>query len=92
METKFLLILVLWGVYILNLFGISKEVADAVYRGTGKVFGGVLIGVGLGIWAIWRMNVVFLFADRLDTAVFWAIILTLGWTLISWLYCRRRNA
>ncbi len=92
METKFLLILVLWGVYILNLFGISKEVADAVYRGTGKVFGGVLIGIGLGIWAIWKMDIVFLFKDRLDTAIFWAIILTLGWTLISWLYCRRRNA
>ena len=92
METKFLLILVLWGVYILNLFGISKEVADAVYRGTGKVFGGVCVGVALGIWAIWRMNIVFLFADRLDTAVFWACILTLGWTLISWLYYRRRNA
>ena len=92
METSTLFTLLLWGIYVLNLFGISKEVADAVYNGTGKVFGGVLIGIGLGIWSIWRMNVVFLFADRLDTAVFWAIILTLGWTLISWLYCRRRNA
>ncbi len=92
METSTLFTLLLWGIYILNLFGISKEVADAVYNGTGKVFGGVLIGIGLGIWSIWRTNITFLFADRLDTAVFWAIILTLGWTLISWLYCRRRNA
>lgn len=92
METSTLFTLLLWGIYVLNLFGISKEVADAVYRGTGKVFGGICVGVGLGIWAIWRMNVVFLFADRLDTAIFGAAILTLVWTFISWLYCRNRNA
>ena len=92
METATLVTLIIWGIVILNLFGISKEVADAVYIGTGKVWGGVFIGIGLGAWAIWRTNIVFLFADRLDTSIFGAAILTLVWTFVSWLYCRNRNA
>ena len=92
METSTLFTLIIWGIVILNLFGISKEVADAVYFGTGKVWGGVFIGIGFGAWAIWRTNIVFLFADRLDTSIFGAAILTLVWTFVSWLYCRNRNA
>lgn len=86
------LTLIVWGAFLLNLFGISTEVRDAVFYGTGKVWGGVFIGLGLGAWAIWRANIVFLFADRLDTAIFGAIILNLAWTFCSWIYYRDQNA
>lgn len=86
------LTLIIWGIVILNLFGISKEIKDEVFYETGKVWGGVFIGIGLGAWAIWRTNIVFLFADRLDTAIFGAAILTLVWAFVSWLYYRDQNA
>lgn len=92
METTTLITLIIWGIVILNLFGISKEIKDEVFYGTGKVWGGVFIGIGLGAWAIWRANIVFLFADRLDTAIFGAAILTLVWAFVSWLYYRDQNA
>ena len=81
-----------WIAFAIVLFATFFEVRAAVREREYHIAGGIILGIICGSFAIYNTeNCIFCLSQyHLDGSIYGAIVLTLGWCFISWLYCRIR--
>ena len=82
----------MWVAFVVFLLCTSFQIKNAVNEKDYQILGGIFTCVICGSFAIYNTtwSQAWLSPHQLDNAIFSAIAITLGWCLISWIYCKIR--